>query len=334
MRLYLACVLALFFLPSVWAAKELQIFFIDVEGGQATLIATPGGDSLLIDTGHAGFSGRDPDRIMAAAKAAKLKRIDYVLITSYDQDHFGGLSGLSDRIAIGTVLDRGPMAEMDKRTKVVGEAYQRTLEKVQHQVLKPGDTIPVKNLDVRIVAAGGKHIDQPLDGAGQPNAACTGFGTQPRAEGEGSRAVGAVITYGDFRLVDLGALTEDQELGLVCPNNLLGRATVYVTGGTDAANPPALIDALHPRLVIMNNAARKGAEPGAWKTIRNSPGLEDIWQLHFAINNGSEENPPDTLIANLDEACEGKTLHMLVQPDGAFTITNTRNKFARSYPAR
>lgn len=334
MRLYLASALALILLPRVWAAKELQIFFIDVEGGQATLIASPGGDSLLIDSGHAGFSGRDPDRIVAAAKAAKLKKIDYVLITSYDQDHFGGLSGLSDRIAIGTVLDRGAMSTMDKRTKVVGEAYQRTLEKVRHEVVKPGDTVPVKNLDVRIVAAGGKDIDQPLNGAGEANPACNGVAPMPHAEGEGSRAAGVVITYGDFRLVDLGVLDSGQELGLVCPKNLLGKATVYVTGGWDATNPAPLISALHPRIVIMNNAARKGADLSTWKAVHASPGLEDVWQLHFAINNGSEGNPPDTFLGNLDEACEGKALHMVVQPDGAFTITNTRNKFARSYPAR
>src|SRR4051812_14492023 len=80
------------------AQKPLEIYFVDVEGGQATLFVSPSGQSLLIDTGWGGNAYRDANRILAAAKRAKIKRIDYVLITHYHSDHVGGVPQLAAKI--------------------------------------------------------------------------------------------------------------------------------------------------------------------------------------------------------------------------------------------
>jgi competence protein ComEC len=318
-------------LPCARASKDLEVFFIDAEGGQATLVVAPGGESLLIDAGHAGYSGRDPDRVKDAAKAGKVKKIDDLLITDYDQGDFGGVAGLSERIRIENILDRGPVGELDKRTKVVGQAYQRVLATTQHKIVQPGDAIPLKDVDVRIVASAGRRIDRPLAGAGQPNPACAGVQPKSGEEGAGSQSIGLVLSFGDFRMVDLAGLSWNQELGLVCPNNLLGKATVYLTDGLDRTNPPPLIAALAPRVVVMNNGARIGAEAAAWRLIRNTRSVQDIWQLHFAIDNGDAANSLDPFNANLYEHGEGKPLDLVVHPDGSFTITNKRNKFSRAY---
>ena len=74
-----------------------------------------------------------------------------------------------------------------------------------------------------------------------------------------------------------------------------------------------------------------GGSPEAWQVIRRSPGLEDIWQVHFAVEGGKENNSPDTFIANTDETCEGKWLKLSVQPDGTFTVVNSRNNFSKTY---
>ena len=320
--------------PAARAAKNLEIYFIDVEGGQATLIVSPSGESLLVDTGWPGYSGRDPERILAAAKKAKLKRIDYVLITHYHTDHVGGVAGLVDRIPVGTFLDHGPSFEpSDKQMKNVMAAYDTAVSKAKHQVVKPGDTIPMKGVEIQVVAAAGEHIGTAVQGAGQPNPLCAGVARQAEDPGENASSVGFVLKYGQFRFVDLADLTWNRVLDLVCPNNLLGTVDVYLSThhGLDVSAPAALVQALHPRVIVMNNGARKGGEPAAWKVFRDSPGLEDLWQLHFANPGGKETNSPDTFLANIDNPCEGKAIELEVLADGSFTVTNQRNKFSRTY---
>src|SRR5437870_10026803 len=87
--------------PAATPLKPLQIYFVDVEGGQATLFVTPAGQSLLIDTGWPGNNGRDADRIVAAAKLAGISKIDYLLVTHFHSDHVGGVPQLVARIQIG-----------------------------------------------------------------------------------------------------------------------------------------------------------------------------------------------------------------------------------------
>ena len=127
-------------------AKPLDIYFIDVEGGQATLIVSPSGQSMLVDVGWPGFNGRDGDRILQTAKKAKLKQIDYVLISHYHTDHVGGVEQLVDRMKVGTFITHGPNTETGKNAEVLNGAYQRALKAsgAKELIVKPGDTIPLK----------------------------------------------------------------------------------------------------------------------------------------------------------------------------------------------
>jgi beta-lactamase superfamily II metal-dependent hydrolase len=335
MRVFLV-ILCLLSVPALPAAKNMEVFFIDVEGGQATLFVSPAGESMLVDTGWAGFDGRDANRIVAAAKRAGVKKIDYLVITHYHADHVGGVAQLAAKIPIHNFVDHGPNNETGKQPDQLYGNYMETQQKLgKHIVVKPGDTIPVKGLNVRVLSANGDVIASPLEGAGQPNDYCASF--QPRAEdkSENARSTGTLIAFNKFRIIDLGDLTWNKEHDLVCPNNKVGKVDVYLTThhGMNISGPAAIVDALHPKVAIMNNGARKGGTPEAWQTIHNSPGLEDIWQVHYAIAGGKDNNVPDTFIANIDEQCEGKYIQLTVMPDGTFTVTNSRNKFSKTYKA-
>ncbi|MBS1871600.1 MAG: MBL fold metallo-hydrolase [Acidobacteria bacterium] len=333
MRLLILALIAA--ITPVWAAKNLEIYFVDVEGGQATVIVGPSGESMVVDTGWLGYGGRDADRIRAVAKAAKLKKIDYVLVTHYHLDHVGGAFALSERIPVGTFIDHGPNNETGKSAGEMSEVYAKASQNSQKRTVKPGDTIPMKGVDITIVQANGEHLAQALPGAGQPNPACAASEKKAVDPTENARSTGFVLKYGGFRFVDLGDLTWNKELDLACPANLLGKVDVYLTThhGLDQSNAPAIVHALHPTVAIMNNGAKKGGSPSAWKVIRSSPGLEDIWQLHFAMAGGKETNAPDTFIANLDQQCEGKYIKLTVEPSGAYTVYNSRNKYQKTYHA-
>ena len=160
------------------AQKPLEIFFIDVEGGQSTLFISPSGQSLLVDTGWSGNAYRDANRILAAAKLAKIKKIDYVLITHYHSDHVGGVPQLAAKIPVGTFIDHGPNRENSKGTNRVYADYQKAIASANHLTPKPGDRLPIKGIDVMVVSADGNLIGQPLPGAGQPNSSCAGSQTK------------------------------------------------------------------------------------------------------------------------------------------------------------
>jgi len=325
------------FVNPVQAAKTLQMYFIDVEGGQATLIVSPSGHSLLIDTGWRGYDGRDADRIAQAAKAAKIKQLDYVLITHYHRDHVGGVPQLADRMKVGAFIDHGPNMEDARVVKEDYSDYVKILQRVtiKHIVVKPGDSIPLKGVNVQVLTSAGDHLQSPLRGAGQPNQFCATSGKRADDPSENSRSLGILLTYGEFRFLDLGDLTWNKELELMCPNNPIGTVSVYLTShhGLSQSGSPALVDAIHPRVAIMNNGARKGGSPEAWQIVKDSPGLEDLWQLHYSMEGAKEHNVPDSFIANVDEHCEGKYIELSAKSDGSFTVLNSRNKFAKAYKA-
>jgi beta-lactamase superfamily II metal-dependent hydrolase len=333
MRPYLALIASLCLLPAAQAAKNLEMYFIDVEGGQATLIVAPSGESLLVDTGWAGFGARDAMRIVAAAKKAHVKKIDYVEITHFHADHAGGAANLAERIPIGTFVDHGKNVETSKSAGELNESYAKAMGSSQHLVVKPGDKIPLKGVDVEIVTADGEHIQQALPGGGQPNPACSGVEKKAPDSSENARSVGFVLTYGSFKFVDLGDLTWNKELELMCPNNPIGPISVMLVShhGVDQSNSPALVHGLHPKVAIINNGAKKGGSPSTYQVVRSSPGLEDIWQLHFAVAGEKQNNAPDPFLANLDPNCEGKSLHLSAMSSGSFTITNQRNKYSKTY---
>ena len=315
--------------------KPLDIHFIDVEGGQATLVVSPSGESMLVDTGWPGFDGRDAERIAAAAKQAGVSKIDYLVITHYHTDHVGGVPQLAARLPVRTFVDHGPTVEQGDAPAKLFTAYTETRAKGRHLQVKPGDKIPIAGVDVQVVVAGGDPIAQPLAGGGAANPLCAQFKAKDPDPSENARSVGTVITFGRFRMIDLGDLTWNKEHDLVCPNNRLGTVDVYLTThhGLDQSGAPVIVHALHPRVAEMNNGAKKGGSPAAWQVVRSSPGLEDLWQLHYAVDAGRDHNVPEPLIANMDESTS-YGIRISARADGSFTVTNGRNGQSKSYGAK
>ncbi len=314
-------------------SKPLQIYFIDVEGGQATLVLSPSGQSLLIDTGWSGYEGRDADRIIAVAHQLGLKQIDYVLITHYHRDHVGGVPQLVDGIKVGTFVDHGPNLEDSAVTRTDYAAYEKAIAGHAHVVVKPGWGLPIKGIEVHVVAAAGEHIDNPVPGAGEANPYCKSEPAPAVDATENARSVGVLVTYGKFRFLDLGDLTKKKELELVCPNNLLGQVDLFLVShhGMDLSNTKSLVWALHPRVAIFDNGARKGASAAAWQVVHDSPGLEGLWQLHYAAQSDRDHNIDADHIANVKENCEGKYLKVSAESDGTFTVTNQRTSADKTY---
>ena len=318
------------------AAGTLDISFVDVEGGQATLIVSPSGESMLVDAGWPGYEGRDAGRILEAAKKAGVRRIDYLLVTHYHLDHVGGAPPLAEKIPIVHFVDHGPNTESGGRAEELTAPYLKLVAKGKHIIVQPGDAIPLKGVDIKVVTARGNHLPAPLTGAGSANSLCQAEARKESDLSENARSVGFLVAYGKFRFIDLGDLTWNKELALACPSNLVGKVDVYLTThhGIDLSGPRALVHSLQPRVAIMNNGPRKGGSPAAWRIVRSSPGLEDFWQLHHAIEGGSETNAPAEYVANTEEKCQGRGLKLSARADGSFTVTNERTVFRKSYQAR
>ncbi len=335
MRLSLAFCLAVWAWP-VSGAGTLDVYFIDVEGGQATLIVTPAGESMLVDTGWAGFGGRDAERIASVAKAAGVSELDYLLITHYHLDHVGGAPELVELLPAKTFVDHGPSVETGGRAAELFARYQAIRRQGKHLLVRPGDTVPLKGVEVRILASAGEVLRSPLGGAGGDNPLCRDEKRRDDDPSENARSVGFLLTYGKFRFLNLGDLTWNKELDLVCPVNRIGVVDVYLTThhGMNLSGPAALVHAIRPRVAIMNNGARKGGTPEALRIVRSAPGLEDLWQLHYSLAADKNLNAPEAFIANLEENCLGDWLKLSASADGSFVVTNGRNGFSKSYRAK
>lgn len=340
--------------------KALDIYFIDVEGGQATLFVSPSGESMLVDTGVPGR--RDPERIAAVAKRAGLKQIDYLVTTHYHGDHVGGAPALAAKVPIRNFVDHGPTLENttgdaahDKDATTLFRDYVAVRDKGHHIQVKPGDKVPIAGIDVQVVSSAGKFITTPLAGGGAPNPLCRDFKPQTTDDSlyypENDGSVGTVIRYGRFSIVDLGDLTWNKEHDLACPNNLLGTVDVYLTThhGVSLSGSPLIVHALHPRVAVWNNAARKGGrEP--FDVLKTSPGLQDIWQLHYSVSRprfprrheilepgGKDNNSPEEFIANLEPTHDTGPAHLIkisARSDGSFSVTNDRTGFSKEYRGR
>ena len=319
--------------------KPLEIYFVDVEGGQATLFVTPEGQSLLIDTGWPGNAGRDADRIVAAAKKAGLSKIDFVLLTHYHMDHAGGAPQLFAKIPVGAFIDHGANREPgDAQTEQSWEDYQKLVanQSVKRVIAKVGDILPIRGFHAEVVSSDGDLLQKPLPGAGAPNSICSTTEKRPADQTENARSLGTVITFGKVRILDLGDLTWDKEIELVCPINKLGPVDIFIVShhGWSQSNSPALLAAISPRIAVMDNGADKGGSPSSWDTIKNSPKLEDFWQLHFSNEGGPAHNSGESFIANLAGPDAGNYLRLSVGEDGSFELYNSRTQVTKHYTAK
>src|SRR3984893_4635486 len=325
--------------PAPEPKKTLQVYFVDVEGGQATLFVTPEGKSLLIDTGWPDNNGRDADRIAAAAKDAGIKKIDFVLITHYHDDHVGGAPQLAAKIPVGTFVDHGENRETnDAGAKKVFAAYRQLLAtgKYKHITAKAGEVLPITGMQVRVVTADGELIERPLPGGGKGNASCANAAKAPVDVTENPRSLGTLITFGKLRILDLGDLTGDKELELMCPTNKIGAVDIYVAShhGTESSGTPVLVHAITPRVAIMDNGRKKGGSTGAWEVIEKWPGLEDLWQLHYSEEGGDAHNVAASFLANLQGPDGGNYLKVAASADGSFAVLNSRTRETKKYAAK
>src|SRR5437667_59874 len=342
------------------AAKTLDIYVIDVEGGNATLFVSPSGESLLIDTGNIGAGApRDAGRIIAAMKDAGVQQIDHLITTHWHGDHFGGMAELASKVTIREFIDHGPNVQPGQAADdFLEKTYPVLLAKAKHTVVKPGDKISIAGIDARVVSSAGAIIKAPLPGAGARNPYCANF-KPGENNAEDPQSVGTYVTFGQFRTAHLGDLTKNKEFELMCPNNRLGTVDVLLGlhHGVDTSNSDVLVHALHPRVAIMNNGTRKGGQPEVMKTLHSSSGLEEVWQMHFSQLSGQEYTVPGMFIANLfDEPLAAMPvapvsapqpgpnappapvhngtaywIKVSAQADGSFTVTNARNGFSKTY---
>ena len=325
---------------SLTAAKNLDIYVIDVEGGKSVLLVSPSGQSMLFDAGWPASNTRQSStaRIVETAKAAGLKQIDYLVISHFDVDHLGDVPELVGQFPVRHILDHGVIPTAQAGGGGAAQrmaAYVAVRDKMGATVLKPGDKAPIKGVDVQVLSAAGNLIRKPLRNAGAKNPSCETYKQADVIErdAEDNRSIGLLITFGKFRMVDLADLEAHHSHDLVCPSNLIGTVDVYNLNvhGQFKGVAPEMIAALRAPVIIQANGARKGADAQTWPVLRSAPGLQDIWQLHQSLNAGKDANPPEDFIANLEPEHTFKWLKISAESNGAFTVTNSRNGFNKRY---
>ena len=331
------------------ADSSLQIYFIDVEGGQSTLVVTPDRHALLIDAGWAGdglgfrvgdaHQARDANRIVAAARDAGVGRIDFLLITHFHVDHDGGVTELAQLLPIRVFVDHGsPSEDAGKNSPETADGFAAYLKvrssAAGHIEPVPGDRLPLDDVEATVVSSAGATLARPLPGAGERNPVCQDRATAARDPYENPRSTGVVIRYGKFRFLDVGDLSGEPLFSLACPKNMIGPVDAYLVahhGGPDVADP-ATFAAFRPRVAIMNNGVNKGGARTTYQALHQVPGLEDVWQLHLSAEAGDSNFAPPS-VANLDEST-AHWIRLVARKDGSFRILNPRTGEWKEYTAR
>ncbi|UWZ86021.1 ComEC/Rec2 family competence protein [Occallatibacter riparius] len=315
------------------AKGQLLIYAIDVEGGQATLLVTPEKASLLVDTGWPGSNGRDVGRIQAAMKDAGIDKLDHVLITHFHVDHVGGVPNLVQKVQVGEFIDHGENREDSDITRHDYAAYVKAIEGHKRRIVKPGDAIDIPGLTTIVIAADGEHIKSVPGVTPKANPYCASEPKWDMDTTENPRSTGVLVRFGKFRFLDLGDLTKAKEIPLVCPENLIGHVDLYLVNhhGMNLSNSKAFVDAIAPRVAIMDNGAHKAGSPEAWQTVHESPGLEDLWMLHTAEGSDAAHNSADPLIANLKGGADGAYFKVVAHEDGSFSVMNSRTGQTKQY---
>jgi len=334
MRTFLACAVMYLSASLVLAADTLDIYVVDTEGGKAMILRSPDGETMLVDAGYPTPDDRDTKRIVAVAQAAGIRQFDYVVATHYDADHSGNIARIDSRIPGKVFVDHGepvPTLAAESRSRYY-DPYVKAIGLRKRMSVKPGDVIPMKGLQITVVAAGGKVLSKPFPGAGQPNALTPASRPTYQDRDDNAGSVGLLYEFGKFRMLDLADLLSAIEYDLVCPKNLVGPVELFMVShhGLQVSNATFLVHAVRPKVAILNNGARKGGAPETLDVLKSSPGLEDVWQLHYS-KAGGPKNAPADFIANPTEPCEAKLVRVTARRDGTFIITNTRNNFSKTY---
>lgn len=309
---------------------SLSIYWVDVEGGAATIIAAPNGQTIVVDAGWAG--ARDPGRIAKVlTDEVHAEVIDYFIATHYHTDHIGGVPTLAGLIPISKFYDHGesvePSNDFDNYVTTAGDKRVTTV---------PGDKLDLGDLRLTFVTSATKVIDPPL-APGAANPLCDTSTTKSMTAGiENTESLGFLATFGKFKFVDLGDLTWNIEQALMCPTNRIGTADVYQVShhGQDISGSPQLVHALAPTVAVMNNGASKGGAAATFDVLKASPGLKDVWSLHRVTANDAQHNAPDDLTANLAGADQAHFIKAVVDASGSYTLTNSRNGTTRTYASR
>ena len=306
--------------PDATPGKNLRIYWVDVEGGASTVIVTPEGEVLVVDTGFPGT--RDANRITQLLREeVKTERIDFLITTHFDGDHVGGATRLADAFEVTRFIDRGSGDAQGYAAAAQGKRMG----------VQAGDRVALKgDIELVFVVGNGTVIDAPLAG-NEPNPHCAGRTPGGRQMNEDGRSLGYRLKWGTFEFVDLGDLLGGFQHDLACPVNKVGQVDLMqiVRHGQNGSSEPQLINALSPLVVVSNNSANKGADGPAFTNVKNIPGLQGLWQLHTKSSAGV----PADQIANPS----GDPAHFIsatIEPGGAFTITNARNDFSKTYQAR
>jgi len=292
---------------------------------------------MLIDTGFPGNNDRDTNRILEACQLAGVKKLDILVTTHYDLDHVSNTPSLVAKMPVTLFVDHGVPVVSDARTLAAVKAYDELWTRAKHLVVKPGDRIPLAGVDVKVVSSARETAKTALKGAGKPNPACAGVErkTWARADednSENSASVGTLLTYGSFRTLDLGDLTWNREMQLVCPDDLIGTVDVFMVShhGTDLSNNPALVGAVRPRVAVMNNGTRKGGAASVIALLKSAPGLQALYQSHWSVH-AAADNPPDAFVANLQDSTDGNWIKVSAQDNGTIVVTNGRTGESTTY---
>jgi len=338
-------------------ADPLRIIMVDVEGGAAALYITPEGHSVLIDAGWpAGVGGgrpaagqpapeprSDATRIVAAARAAGLTRIDYLVVTHYHIDHVGGVADLLAQIPVGVIIDHGPNREEPVPglpparfpPSILYPAYLEAIAGRERRLMQAGDTLEIDGLSL-LAVVGDRVVVDGVNGEPAAGIGCADIVAKvDDEEEENPRSLGFLMSWGAARLLALGDITWNLENQIVCPDNRLGAVDLYVADnhGSGISNSPVFLRNIDPRVVLFQNGTRKGADVSTFEAVRALPGLQALWQMH-ETERVPESNEPPAHIANLAGGTDGHPLQIYVARDAAITVVNPRIGHSETYPPR
>ncbi len=314
---------------------RLDIYFIDVEGGAATLFVTPDGESLLVDSGYPTPDDRDLRRILNVLRdVAGRKQIDHASVSHWHLDHFGNHAALAGQIPIRNFWDRGiPETLTEDKTFPERAAAYRAASQNKSKTLKVGDRLPLRSgktpLELKTVTASG----EVLPNTGEPNPFAAENRPQPEDTTDNARSISLLLSFGPFRFLTCGDLTWNIEAKLVTPKNPIGKVDLFMVThhglgmdkktGVRISNNPVLVKAIDPRVTVMCNGPTKGGDPGTLETLRQVKSLQAQFQLHRNVDLPADEQAPAEFIANSGTTgeCQGVYIKASVAPDGkSYTV--------------